>query len=144
MKKSCENCKWLTCEDSEICEIGIDANECINWQESELSKCQRKASEYFERSKAKTNEIVLLKRKLSDNTETINTERMKVDMLKRKLEIAVKALEHYAGEPFDTNDIYLDIFDLIKHCGAVTEFDSDTFALRARQALEKINDTEKV
>jgi len=59
-----------------------------------IKKVEKKSSEYFERSKAKTNEIVLLKRKLSDNTETINTERMKVDMLERKLEIAVTALTH--------------------------------------------------
>lgn len=48
-----------------------------------------------------------------------------------------EALEHYAGEPFETNDTYLNIFDLITVKGSVTEFDSDIFTETARECLER-------
>jgi len=48
-------------------------------------------------------------------------------------------VEHYAGEPFNTNDIYLDIFDLFKvENSSVRSFDSDKFAERAQSTLREL------
>lgn len=58
--------------------------------------------------------------------------------LQSQLDEAVEVVSHYAGEPFETNDIYMDIFDLIKVEGSVTEFDEKTFAKRAREFINKL------
>jgi hypothetical protein len=66
----------------------------------------------------------------------LQTKLTKQDSIIEKLEATVK---HYAGEPFKTNDIYMDIFNLFKiENDSVTSFDSDTFALLAVETLKEI------
>ena len=63
------------------------------------------------------------------------------ERLENKLAIAVEALMHYADELSGSEDLYLDIFDLIEtRNGNVIGFDSDTFAKKAKQALQKIKE----
>lgn len=58
--------------------------------------------------------------------------------LEEENEILREAVRHYAGVPFKTNDIYMDIFDLFTVVNSsVTEFDSDTFKTKAVEALKK-------
>lgn len=48
-------------------------------------------------------------------------------------------VRHYAGEPFEKNDLYLDIFDLITvHSESRIDFDSITFSAYARKTLKEI------
>jgi len=73
---------------------------------------------------------------LSENLEICNKEVVKKDAVIEKLR---GGLRHYAGEPFETNDIYMDIFDLFEVVngvnGSVASFDNDKFAALAIKVL---------
>jgi len=70
--------------------------------------------------------------------------RVEIEVLQKENDLLRKGFKrldaikiHYSGEPFETNDIYLDIFDLIKvdgkeHRSGTLEFDNDKFSKVAR------------
>ncbi len=70
--------------------------------------------------------------------EAWDYQQSQIELLKKENALLEECREHYAGEPFNTNDIYMDIFDLIKVKGSVTEFDSDKFAEKAIETKLKI------
>jgi len=75
-----------------------------------------------------------MQRKRKKDTDTIIN-------LTAQNHLLIEMAKHYAGEPFVTNDIYMDIFDLFKVVnGSVTEFDSEKFSELARQTLTKVRE----
>lgn len=77
-----------------------------------------------------------------DGLKEIDLLNSTIDNLRDTNEKLRGCVTHYAGEPFETNDIYMDIFDLIIVKGSVITFDSDKFSENARQCLKEIEGKE--
>ena len=71
-------------------------------------------------------------------SKIINKFHEEISTLKARLEECEGVVSHYAGEPFKTSDIYMNIFYLFKiENGSVTSFDSDKFKEHAQAYLDK-------
>jgi len=129
-----------------------ECNKSMSKDSTDIETLQKKIDE-LEDAQAEHIEYVnglheKIRQKVSESWETFSRKeytklQAQLEKAEKKNAILMEAVTHYAGEPFDTNDIYLDIWDLIKQVSpSVREFDSDTFKEKAVKALEKIKQLE--